>query len=147
MGSFGASDETGSERLGGALGDQSGLLELLAASGALLDGLDGAVALGDDGAFADGGGSQRLEVDDLFESDLAELDFLSGDGFDPSLFERDLRLAGLGLAIERGDGKLDGAVVLGYGLEAAGAELEDDVFFGAPERAEADVGGVAIGDA
>ena len=78
---------------------------------------------------------------------LPILDVLSGNGFDPSMLEGELRLSGLGLAVEGGHGELDGAVFLWDGVEAAGDELEDDVAVGALELAEADVGGVAIGDA
>ena len=83
---------------------------------------------------------------DLRGGDFADLDVLSGNGFDPSMLEGELRLSGLGLAVECGHGELDGAVFLNYGVEAAGDELEDDVAVGALELAEADIGGVAIGD-
>ena len=45
---------------------------------------------------------EAFEALSLFESDLAELDVLSGNGFDARLFEWELRFTGLGLTVERG---------------------------------------------
>ena len=81
---------------------------------------------------------------------LPILTFRSGNGFDPSMLEGELRLSGLGLAVEGGHGELDGAVFLWDGVEAAGDELEDDVAWlpvRSSSRKKSDVGGVAKGDA